>query len=48
MKDTTITFRLKESEKQQIVAIAKSKDIPFSQMIREAIREYIKNQEEKK
>ena len=45
MKDTTITFRLSEQEKEQIVALAARKDIPFSQLIREAIRKYIQEED---
>ena len=47
MKDTTITFRLSEQEKEQIVALAARKDIPFSQLIREAIRKYIQEEDKK-
>ena len=46
MKNTTITFRLTEAEKQQIEAAAAKKDIPVSQLIREAIREAINQQKE--
>lgn len=41
MKDTSITIRLNEAEKQKIKTIAKSKDVPVSQLLREAIREII-------
>ena len=41
MKDTNITFKLSESEKAAIKAAAAKKDIPMSQLIREAIKEYI-------
>lgn len=44
MKNTTITFRLAEQEKEQIMAIAAKKDIPSSQMIREAVRKYIQEE----
>lgn len=44
MKDTTITFRLTEQEKEKIIAAAAKKDIPFSQLIREAIREFIREE----
>ena len=40
-KDTTITFRLRESEKAQLVAIAAEKDIPVSQLVRAAVKEYL-------
>ena len=43
MKDTTITFRLSETEKQKIVEIAKKRDISVSQLIRELCREIFEN-----
>lgn len=42
MKETSITFRLSEEEKAHIMRIATDKDVPVSQLIREAIRRYIK------
>lgn len=42
MKDTNITFKLSEIEKAAIKAEAAKRDIPMSQLIREAIKEYIK------
>lgn len=42
MKEARITFRIKEEEKEQIEAIALNKDIPLSQLMRELIREAIK------
>ena len=39
MKDTTITFRLSETEKQKIVEMAAKRDIPVSQLVRELCRE---------
>ena len=41
MKDSQITIRISEAEKEAIKAYADKKDIPVSQIIREAIREYI-------
>lgn len=41
MKDTKITFRLNEREKKELELIAKSKEIPVSQMIREAVKQYL-------
>lgn len=41
MKDSQITIRISEAEKEAIKAYAVKKDIPVSQIIREAIREYI-------
>lgn len=39
MKNVSITFRLSEAEKEKLEVIAKKKDIPVSQLIREAVRE---------
>ena len=44
MKTETITLRISEEEKQKITELAKKKDIPVSQLIRELCRE-IFNQE---
>lgn len=41
-KMSTITFRLSDEEKDKIEAFAQEKDIPMSQIVREAIREYMK------
>ena len=46
MKDANITFKLSEAEKEQIKALAAKKDIPVSQFIREAIKEYILKMED--
>jgi predicted DNA-binding protein len=43
MKDAKITFRLSDEEKQKLEAIAKIKDIPVAQFIREAIRKEIES-----
>lgn len=40
-KDTTITFRLRESEKKQLIAAAAQEDIPVSQLVRKAVKEYL-------
>ena len=45
MKDTTITFRLSETEKQKIVEMAAKRDIPVSQLVRELCREIFKEDE---
>lgn len=45
MKNETITLRISEEEKQKIQKLAKERDIPVSQLIRELCRE-IFNQEE--
>ena len=42
MKDTTITFRLSEDEKNKINALAAERDNPVSQLIRELCRDAIK------
>lgn len=47
MKDTTITFRLSETEKEKIYELAAERDIPVSQLIRELCRK-IFNESEKK
>ena len=44
MKDTSITIRLTEQEKERIKAVAAKKDIPVSQIIRELIKEYIEKE----
>lgn len=43
MKDAKITFRISETEKIKLEAIAKTKDIPVAQIIRELIRKEIQN-----
>lgn len=46
MKNETITIRISEAEKEKLKAIAANKDIPMSQLIREAVKKLI--QEESK
>lgn len=41
MKDTNITFKLNEAEKEAIRALAAKKDIPMSQLIRETLKKYL-------
>ena len=41
MKDIVITFKASESFRDQMKAYAAKKDIPVSQLIREAVRFYI-------
>lgn len=41
MKVTSITFRLSEEEKAELMQIAANKDIPLSQLVREAVRAYL-------
>lgn len=45
MKTATIAFRLSEKEKEQLENIATTKDIPVSQLVREAIRKYLLKKE---
>jgi predicted DNA binding CopG/RHH family protein len=45
MKDTNITFKLSEAEKERIKALAARKDIPMSQLIREAVKKYIQEED---
>lgn len=47
-KRATITFRLSEQEKKQLEAVGAVRDMPISQLIREAVREYLNNLEEDK
>lgn len=42
MKDTNITFKLSTSEKEAIRRIALKRDVPISQLIREAVKQYLK------
>ena len=44
MKDTNITFKLNEAEKEAIKQYAAKKDIPMSQVIREAVKIYIQEE----
>lgn len=46
MKNTTIGIRISEQEKEKLITIAAKKDIPLSQLVREAVREYM-NKEDK-
>lgn len=49
MKDSNITIRISAAEKDRLKSLAAEKDIPISQIIREAIREYLqKNYSDKK
>ncbi len=41
MKVTSITFRLSEEEKAELMRIAAEKDIPLSQLVRESVRAYL-------
>ena len=45
MKDTNITFKLSEAEKERIKACAARKDVPMSQIIREAVKKYLESEE---
>lgn len=45
MKDEKITIRIAEDEKELLKTISAQKDIPMSQLIREAIKLYIQEEE---
>lgn len=47
MKTATITLRISEVEKNKIMELAKKKDIPVSQLIRELCREIFQEEEKK-
>lgn len=42
MKNTSIGFRLTEQEKTQLTQLAQTREISISQIIREAIEAYLK------
>lgn len=42
IKDTKISLRISEQEKKQIEEAAARRDISVAQLIREAIRQYLK------
>ena len=44
-KTSTITFRLSEDEKTRLEQIAEREDIPVSQIVRAAIKEYLNQKE---
>lgn len=44
MKTTSITFRITDSEKEKLTAAAKERDIPVSQLIREAVRKLLEEE----
>ena len=41
MKNASITFRLSEEEKDMLEKAAKEQDVPVSQLIRKAVKEYL-------
>lgn len=45
MKDSRITFRLTEEEKEKLFAIAEKRDITLSQLIREICEEIFQKEE---
>lgn len=45
MKDVTMAFRINEAERDQVKALAAKRDVPMSQIIREAIKKYIQEEE---
>ena len=42
MKDSKITFRISEADKKQLETLAATKDVPVAQLIREAIKNLLK------
>ena len=44
-RDEKISVRIRTNEKEEIQACAAAKDISVAQLIREAIREYIKKEQ---
>jgi predicted DNA binding CopG/RHH family protein len=47
MKDEKITIRIAEEDKELLKTISAKKDIPMSQLIREAIKLYIQEENKK-
>ncbi len=45
MKTSTITLRISEAEKNKITELAKKRDIPVSQLIRELCREIFQEED---
>ena len=45
MKNETITIRISEDEKDILKNIAAKRDIPMSQLIREAVRKIVQEEE---
>ena len=45
MKDSNLTIRLSEQEKQKIKELAAKRDIPVSQLIRELCREIFQKED---
>lgn len=41
MKNEKIYIRISEAEKENLVAVAEKRDVPVSQIVREAVREKI-------
>ena len=41
-QEVSITFRLSERDKAQLQTIAKAKDLSLSQLVRQAVKEYLK------
>ena len=41
MKNVSITIRIAEVEKDRLIELAQSKDVPASQIVREAIKKYL-------
>ena len=45
MRNTSITFRLNEQEKERLEQLAAAKDIPLSQLVRELIKQAIQKED---
>ena len=45
MRNTSITFRLNEQEKERLEQLAAAKDIPLSQLVRELIKDAIQKED---
>ena len=44
MKNVSLTIRMAESEKDRLIALAQTKDVPVAQLVREAIKQYLKEE----
>ena len=47
MKHANITFKLTEAEKERIKAYAEQNDVPMSQVIREALKNFFESEVKK-
>ena len=44
MKNVSLTIRMAESEKDRLSELAQTKDVPVAQLVREAIKQYLKEE----